>query len=295
MLRSKRDDITRRGFFMSFPDYYQLSSEFGEGAVAKVVRAGNRKTGNTVALKVLKDITDEEDIRRLGREMEILSRIEHPAVVRYLGHGTTSEGAPYVEMEWLEGSSLRDVLMARERLELIEILDILIPVISALATCHENGIIHRDIKPENIMLCSPGGKTVKLIDFGMAKLLKGTPITHDGQLFGTPQYIAPERITMDQDLTGAIDVYALGIMAYEMMTGVRPFDHGEVQKILMMHLTEKVPPMHEMAPDLAIHPGFSRIVRRMVRQEPLQRPLATTLYTDFRVLRATVERMDSRL
>jgi len=280
---------------MAFPSHYQISSEYGEGAVAKVVRALNRETGNTVALKVLKDITDEEDLRRLGREMDILARIEHPAVVRYLGHGTTTEGAPYVEMEWLEGATLRDVLMARERLELAEILDILIPVCSALATCHDNGVIHRDIKPENIMLCAPGGHTVKLIDFGMAKLLKGTPITHDGQLFGTPQYIAPERITMDQDLTGAIDVYALGIMSYEMTTGVRPFDHEEVQKILMMHLTEKVPPMHELASDLAIHPGFSRMVRRMVRQEPVQRPQAATLYTDLRVLRATIERLEPRI
>jgi len=278
---------------MAFPEQYQLSSEFGEGAVAKVVRALNRTTGNSVALKVLKDLTDQEDLRRLGREMDILARIEHPSVVRYLGHGTTSEGAPYVEMEWLEGASLRDVLLARERLELPEVLDIMIPVCSALATCHDSGIIHRDIKPENVMLCAPGGKTVKLIDFGMAKLLKGTPITHDGQLFGTPQYIAPERITMDQDLTGAIDIYALGIMAYEMMTGVRPFDHEEVQKILMMHLTHKVPPMQELAPDVSIHPGFSRIVRRMVRQEPVQRPQAATLYTELRVLRATLERMES--
>ncbi len=280
---------------MGFPERYQLFNEFGEGAIAKVVKAFNRETGRTVALKVIKDVTDEEDRRRLVREMEILSRLEHPSVVRYLGHGTTIEGAPFVEMEWLEGATLRDVLVARERLELVEVLDILIPVCSALATCHERGIIHRDIKPENVMLCAPGGRDVKLIDFGMAKLLKGTPITHDGQLFGTPQYIAPERITMDQDLTSAIDIYSMGIMAYEMMTGERPFDDEEPQKILMAHLTRSVPPMHEKAPDIPIHPAFSRIVRRMLRKEPQLRPQALTLYTDLRVLRSTLDRMETIL
>ncbi len=271
---------------MTFPAHFQLYSEFGEGAVAKVVKAQNLETGNTVALKVLKDMTDEEDIRRLGREIAILSRIEHPSIVHYLGHGKTTQGAPFVEMEWLDGASLRDILVARERLELSEILDIMIPVCSALQKCHESGIIHRDIKPENVMLCGPGGAVVKLIDFGMAKLLKGTPITHDGQLFGTPQYIAPERITMDQELTPSIDIYAMGIMGFELLTGERPFDHEEAQKILMMHLTKKVPPMQDLLPGVPVHPVYSRMIRRMTRPEPLQRPLAATLYTEFRVLAA---------
>jgi len=280
---------------MGFPSRYQPLNEFGEGAIAKVVKARNTETGRVVALKVIKNITDEEDRRRLVREMEILAHLEHPSVVRYLGHGVTTEGAPFVAMEWLDGATLRDVLVARGRMELPEILDILIPVCSALAACHERGIIHRDIKPENVMLCSPGGQVIKLIDFGMAKLLKGTPITSDGQLFGTPQYIAPERITMDQDLSGAIDIYSLGIMAYEMMTAERPYDDDEPQKILMAHLTRPLPPMHEKAPDIPIHPGFSRIVRRMLRKDPQLRPQAITLYTDLRVLRSSLDRMETIL
>lgn len=280
---------------MGFPSRYQLLNESVEGAIAKVVKARNRETGNLVALKILKDITDEEDRLRLDREVKILAQLDHATVVRYLGHGTTDEGIPFVEMEWVEGANLRDVLIARERMELSEILDILIPLCAALALCHERGIFHRDIKPENVMLCAPEGKTVKLIDFGMAKLLKGTPITHDGQLFGTPQYIAPERITMDQEPTGAIDIYSLGITAYEMMTGVRPYDDDEPQKVLMAHLTRPLPPMHEKAPDIPIHPGFSRIVRRMLRKEPQLRPKAMNLYTDLRVLRASLERLETIL
>lgn len=280
---------------MGFPSRYQLLNESVEGAIAKVVKARNQETGNLVALKILKDITDEEDRLRLDREVKILAQLDHPTVVRYLGHGTTDKGIPFVEMEWVEGANLRDVLIARERMELSEILDILIPLCSALALCHECGIFHRDIKPENVMLCAPEGKNVKLIDFGMAKLLKGTPITHDGQLFGTPQYIAPERITMDQEPTGAIDIYSLGITAYEMMTGVRPYDDDEPQKVLMAHLTRSLPPMHEKAPDIPIHPGFSRIVRRMLRKEPQLRPKAINLYTDLRVLRASLEQLETIL
>jgi eukaryotic-like serine/threonine-protein kinase len=268
-----------------FPtDKYEQLSEFGEGSIAKVIKAKDRKTGATVAIKILKDITDQEDIARLGVEIESISRVRHPNIVSFLTTGKISN-VPYVVTEWLQGISLRDLIEDEENFEIQPSIEILLQIVGALVAIHKKGIIHRDIKPENVMLVGNDRDVVKLIDFGMAKLLnQGYNLTIQGQLFGTPQYLAPERITGGEP-TSATDIYSLGIMTYELLTGVRPFDGENNQDILMQHLTKRPKPVSTYIDTSIIPRSFLQLVRRMMRQLPEQRPTAVVLQNEFRKTR----------
>jgi len=268
-----------------FPKGYSPLDDFGEGAIAKVVKAKDEKTGDVVAVKILKDITDSEDVARLSIEMESISLVRHPNIVSFLKHGKCPNGSPFVVMEWLKGITLRDLLEDYEYLDEQEIVEIVLQVLDAIVACHKKGVIHRDLKPENVMLVGPEGRQVKLIDFGMAKLLfDGVNLTIDGQLFGTPQYLAPERITGESPTTKT-DIYSLGIMVYEMATGERPFDGESPQEIIMQHITADSETIPSMLAQFEISWKLKYLIKRMLRKQPEPRPSAEVLRQEFRALR----------
>ena len=208
---------------------YRLQERVGQGGMSVVYRA-ERTDGafeQTVALKLLPaHFETEQRVARFRAERQILARLTHPHIAQLLDGGMTPEGHPYLAMEYVEGQPL--TVHAREAdLSIEERLALLCDVLTALQYAHQNLIVHRDIKPDNILVAADG--TVKLLDFGIAKLLDQTdvpftlPLTRTGQRLMTPEYAAPEQVTGGA-VTTATDVYQVGVLAYELLTGVRPFD-----------------------------------------------------------------------
>ncbi|NBC01751.1 MAG: protein kinase, partial [Bacteroidetes bacterium] len=228
---------------------YRLHERIGQGGMSVVYRA-ERTDGafdQTVALKLLPaHFETEQRVARFRAERQILARLTHPHIARLLDGGMTTAGHPYLAMEYVEGQPL--TVHAREaHLSIEERLRLLCDVLSALQYAHQNLIVHRDIKPDN-MLVTPEG-TVKLLDFGIAKLLDQTdvpftlPLTRTGQRLMTPEYAAPEQVTGGA-VTTATDVYQVGVLAYELLTGVRPFDlqgktPSQVERIVAEQLPER--------------------------------------------------------
>lgn len=208
---------------------YRLHERIGQGGMSVVYRA-ERTDGafeQTVALKLLPaHFETEQRVARFRAERQILARLTHPHIARLLDGGMTSAGHPYLAMEYVEGQPL--TVHAREaNLTIEERLALLCDVLTALQYAHQNLIVHRDIKPDNILVTPDGA--VKLLDFGIAKLLDQTdipftlPLTRTGQRLMTPEYAAPEQVT-GSPVTTTTDVYQVGVLAYELLTGVRPFD-----------------------------------------------------------------------
>ncbi len=222
---------------------YRAEQLIGHGAVATVWRGVDARTGERVALKVMRpDSLGLEDIQRLAQEVEILRRLSHPCIVRILGTGVAEGNAPYVAMEWVDGIDLRAKLEQSPVLPLADVRDIISQVCCGLTEAHAQGIIHRDIKPENVLLAAPEHVAVKLADFGMAKVTgrQAAALTVEGQLFGTPQYMAPER-ARGKPAGEAADLYAVAVMTYEMLAGRRPFDGRSPMQILIDQ-TREAPP-----------------------------------------------------
>lgn len=260
---------------------YRLTETIGEGAVATVYRAFDSVVERDVAVKVLKDVHDEMDIARLWVELRSLQRLSHPYIVRTLDFGRSAKGLHYIVMEMLSGQTLRARMDEAGRLSVPETTRLLQPIFEALDACHFSGIIHRDIKPENVFLMDCDGPPLKLIDFGMAKILLdlSPAVTPDSMTFGTPEYMAPERIKGNRH-TPATDIYAAGVMAFEMLAGHRPFKGSNPDEIMRHQLHEALPRFSEMTPHITVPRDLRELIRRCLRKEPLQRPRAADLATE---------------
>ena len=254
---------------------YQLLDLVGRGAIATVWKALDRETGDTVAIKLMRTTQMvPELVQRLAQEVEILRRLQHPGIVRVVGAGVAAhEGNPYMVLEWLEGVTLRQQLVESPRLDTPVILRIVKQVAAALTSAHDQDVVHRDLKPENVVLVGPDRAIVKIVDFGMAKLpaIVARLVTLRSTLFGTPQYMAPER-ALAKAVTPATDVYALGVIAYEMIAGRRPFDGDEPRTILRMHVNAPVPPV----PDAPA--AVEAVLLSALAKDPTHRPKAEGFY-----------------
>ncbi|MDY0004021.1 MAG: serine/threonine-protein kinase [Polyangia bacterium] len=258
---------------------YRLDDVLGEGAVATVYRALDLETGEAVAVKIPKDMDDAEDTARLWVELRSLQRVRHPNTLRILEMGRSGEGQHYIAMELLEGRTLRARLLSEGRLPVPAALGILTQIFGALDACHEHGVIHRDVKPENVILTGQHEDTVKLIDFGMAKLLHDRStslLTQPHQLFGTPEYMAPERITGDPP-TVASDIYAAGVLGFEMLVGRRPFGGRTPEEIMRHQLRQSIPRFAELDPPVSVPRPLRGVIRRCLRKVPSQRPSAASV------------------
>jgi serine/threonine protein kinase len=250
---------------------YELLTEAGHGGSATVWQARDRQTGAVVAVKQMRPAeVDLEAIQRLAQEVKILEELDHPCIVRVFDTGVV-QSAPYVVMEWIEGLSLRDRLedQPRRRLSLTEAVHLVEQIGGALAEAHRHQVVHRDLKPENVLLRAPHYRAVKIVDFGMAKLIGAgaANLTQSGFIFGTPHYMAPER-ARGKPVNGAADVYALGVMTYEMLAGRRPFEGRSPVKLLAKQIDAPVPGI----------PGLSNAVLQVLltalAKTPENRPAA---------------------
>ncbi len=258
-------------------DRYQVLTQVGAGSIATVWKAIDHTSGEHVAIKLMRvHHMVPETVQRLAQEVEVLRRLQHPNVVRVLGAGTAEDGgAPYIVLEWLDNVSLRQYLQRRRQPQASVVLNVVTNVASAMSAAHAMGVIHRDLKPENVLLCGPDRDLVKVVDFGMAKLPMALArlVTLRSTLFGTPQYMAPER-AKGQPVSPATDVYALGVMTYEMLAGRRPFEADEVPTLLRKHAYDPVPPL----PDVPA--AVETVLLEALSKKPAQRPSAERFALD---------------
>ena len=251
-------------------DRYELRERVGSGAYATVWRAVDLENGEAVAVKLLRtDAMTPDEVRRLIQEVEILSVLNHPCIVRTFTAGVSKAGTPYVVMEWVDGMTLREQLERTPVLPLADTLAIVEQVCSALVEAHMAGVVHRDVKPENVLLAAGKERRVKLVDFGTAKRLDPSApvLTVDNRILGTPHYMAPERAS-GKPVGGAADVYAVAVMTYEMIEGRMPFDGTSPLMIVALHIKEPPPRMRRatLAVEQAIGWGLAK--------DPVQRPSA---------------------
>ncbi|HKC91699.1 MAG TPA: protein kinase, partial [Candidatus Limnocylindria bacterium] len=244
---------------------YKLADRIGGGGMADVFRAHDRTLDRYVAIKVMRPAfaTDPEFVERFHREAEAMGAIEHPNIVRVLDYGASADG-PYIVMELVAGGTLWDLMRARGRVDQYIAAQIAAAIADGLEAAHVRGVLHRDLKPDNVLLDE--GRP-KITDFGIARLAAATAITRTGELLGTPQYLAPEQ------MSGGIvderaDVYALGVILYEMLTGARPTGGRTPSEIVARRLRVDPRPPSRLVP---IAPALNALVLRALARDPARR------------------------
>jgi len=248
---------------------YEIQARVGEGGMGVVYRARQMSIDRVIALKMLNSQMqgDQQWVQRFYNEAKACSRLQHPNTIRMFDFGQTQDGRLFMTMEFLDGVSLRDALQ-RGALAPQRVAKILIQCCASLAEAHSIGIIHRDIKPDNVFLLNMAGSPdfVKLLDFSVAKLLEGDRMkTQAGVVFGTPQYMSPEQ-GRGVPLDARSDLYALGILGYEMLAGTVPFNDENPMMVIQMHREAAVPPMSEQIPY-----AMQMVVRRALEKDPARR------------------------
>ncbi len=259
---------------------YIVRGSLGGGAMGQIFLAENAFTKEPVAIKVLEGKTARQaELReRFLREARTIDAIEHPHIVRLLDAGARKDGAPYLVMEYLYGESLGSRLRRDGQIEVGEALWISHQVASALTAAHAAGVIHRDVKPDNVFLVGEPGHpyTIKLVDFGLARLQGLSALTAVGVTVGTLEYMSPEQAVKDP--TGPrTDMYALGVVMYRMITGELPFV-GDDALVLAQHLIVTPRPLTELLPSL--DPRIESVVLTAMRKLPLNRYPAMDDFTE---------------
>ncbi len=243
---------------------YYLLGELGAGGMARVYRG--RKGSEEVAVKVLQATLsgDPELFKRFKREVRLCKEMDHPHIVRLYDWGE-EHGLVYLVMELVEGGTLRERLRG-EGLSPEQAAEVLLPLFQALAYAHSRGVVHRDLKPENVMFTASG--KLKVMDFGLSRADNSTNLTQTGTVLGTPAYMAPEQI-QGVSYDRAIDQYALGVMAYELLTGRQPFQAPDPLQVLFQHVGEKPEPPSRLRADLPAE--VEQILLRMLAKAPESR------------------------
>ena len=265
---------------MVIRDKYQILQQIGSGGMATVYQVRHLAFNEILAIKLINSqLADGDQFnKRLRAEAVIARKLRHPNAVHVEDLDRTEDGRPFIVMEYVEGQNLRTVIRREGPLPTLRALRIAAQVVSALAAAHKLGIIHRDIKPDNIHLIRlpDGSDFVKVLDFGIAKFTQGlasSALTGSGLVVGTPQYVSPEQAMGKQagDLDGRSDLYTLGIVVYEMVTGRVPFDSDTPVGLLVHHLhTTPVPP-DQLRPDLGIPPSVSELLMKALQKNPEHR------------------------
>jgi tetratricopeptide (TPR) repeat protein len=250
-------------------DRFLLEHEAGHGGMGTVYRARDLRTNSAVAVKLLNYGAGSEDAERFIREAQILGELKHPAIVSYMGHGRTPNGQPFLAMEWLEGEDLSH-RMRRQNLSLSDSLLMLQIVADAVAAAHRSGIVHRDIKPSNIYLRDRQIAKATLLDFGIARRMLGAQtMTGTGVVIGTPEYMSPEQARSQHDIGPAADVFSLGCVFFESLTGKPPFAGEHIVAILTKILFEAAPPLRSLRPEMP--EAIEILLSRMLHKDPAQR------------------------
>ncbi|MCS7080632.1 MAG: protein kinase [Chloracidobacterium sp.] len=264
---------------MTVDGKYRIERVLGVGGMATVYAATRLQIGDTAAIKVL---TPESRaiplaVARFQREVRAAARIKHPNVVTIYDFGTLPDGRAYMVMEYITGESLRDELKRVGRLSPERAVAIMTSVCAAIHAAHQEGILHRDLKPENIMLARmrDGSEVVKVVDFGVAELHEQaaasamTKLTEHGLMVGTPHYMSPEQCR-SEPLDPRSDVYSLGIILYELLTGTVPFNARTVSAVIIQQATETPRRPRDLNPDLSW--ALEHVVMRALEKDPARRP-----------------------
>jgi eukaryotic-like serine/threonine-protein kinase len=258
-------------------DRFRIVSVIARGGMGKVYRAEQSPLGREVALKVLNpNYSGEQDPefhKRFFLEASICAKLTHPNTVTIFDYGRTDDDVYYIAMELLEGRTLHRALREETRFPADRTMHVARQMCRSLREAHALGVIHRDLKPANIYLVRHGDERdfVKVLDFGLVKDLdKGEDLTQTGLFMGSPKYMAPEQIRGEK-VDGRCDVYALGVIMFEMLTGKVPFDRPNSVNILMAHVHEQPPLMSDMAPDADIDPMLEQVVLKAMAKKPEER------------------------
>ena len=238
---------------------YKITAKLGEGGMGVVYLAEHPVIGKKVAMKAIHpELSKNSDVvSRFVTEAKAVNQIGHEHIVDIADFGNTSEGEFYFVMEYLQGESLSDRLRRETRIDVESALSVSAQIADALNASHEQGIIHRDLKPENIFLCNnrgPGRDFVKVLDFGLAKLtLSDQKVSHKtrtGSVMGTPYYMSPEQCEGKIEIDHRADIYSLGVLIFEMLTGKVPFGGDGYGEIIVKHVTMPPPSVRSVVPEL---------------------------------------------
>ena len=248
-------------------DRYEIIKSIGEGGMANVYLAQDTILDRKVAIKVLRgDLSsDDKFIRRFQREALSVSNLSHPNIVEIYDVGE-EDGGHYIVMEYIEGKTLKQLLKKRGSLTLTEVIDIMTQLTDGISHAHESYIIHRDIKPQNIMIEDDG--RIKITDFGIAMALNATQLTQTNSVMGSVHYLPPEQAS-GKSATVKSDIYSLGIMMYELLTGNVPFKGDNAVEIALKHMKDKIPSVRKQNP--AIPQSVENIILKATAKNPRNR------------------------
>jgi len=255
---------------------YVVVRLLGAGGMGEVYLAEHPQIGRKVAIKVLAAhlLTTAQLATRFLDEARAVARIDHPNVIDLYDFGTLEDGRPYYMMEVLKGQELRAVIETRRKLTAQELWPYLEQICAGLQAAHDSGVVHRDLKPENVFILDRQPLTLKLLDFGIAKLLEveqGSGLTSSGMVMGTPLFIAPEQaLGQPERISPRTDLYSLGVILYWMLAGQPPFSHDANAILLAMHIRDAPPPLRELEP--SIPPPIAALVEHCLAKEPEGRP-----------------------
>ncbi len=257
---------------------YEVVGKIGSGGMGVVYKARQKGMDRNVAIKVLlkEYLSNDQAVKRFQREALAVSRLEHPNTIRIYDFGEVEAGTLYIAMEFLAGKPLAGLLRDNRQLPVRRVLRIIQQMARSLDEAHRKGIIHRDLKPDNVFVgdIDSNADYVKVLDFGVAKLLEGQDdrgtLTQHGVIFGTPKYMSPEQCR-SQEVDARSDIYALGVMMYEMLSGNVPFESDNPLAILIMHSQDPPSAMSEVRPDLVIPFEVEALLHKLLAKEPKAR------------------------
>ena len=259
---------------------YELKSRLGEGGMSVVYRARRVHIGDDVAVKILlgKFVKDDAALARFRREARAAALLHHPNVITIHDFGETGdENAPaFLVMEFVKGTPLRDLLKTQGHFPVERALRLIRGICAGVGAAHRQGVVHRDLKPENILVVAPDDdyefESVRVVDFGLAKLLAEAGAAYAGAVVGTPYYMSPEQC-MGEPLDARSDVYSLGAMSYEMLSGKRPFAAETVSGVINKHIYEEPPPLPT---SLSIPKRIATAIMNSLAKDPDERPQTAT-------------------
>jgi len=259
---------------------FRIIQRIGSGGMGAVYKAEQPEMNRYVAIKILhpKYVSRPDLVSRFRREARAMSHLSHPNTARVYLYGQLEDGACYIAMEYLEGKNLAQVTRAEGMLKPARAVNIMVQVCGALEEAHRQGIVHRDLKPENIFLTTQGGIAdfPKVLDFGLAKVTQremrpgSLILTQEGMVFGTPEFMSPEQ-ARGQQLDARSDIYSLGCILYEMLTGKLPFDASQPMDFLAMQIKGTPIPMGQRVHALSFPPGLESVVMKTLAKDPAQR------------------------
>lgn len=281
----------------TLPGGFLILDLLSVGGMGRVYRAEQRVLGRTVAVKIIHPhlLSDENSAARFLTEARAASQLNHPNSVSVIDFGRTQDGEPYLVMEFLRGKDLAYVAYEEGPLPFNRICEILRQVLTALGEAHELGIVHRDLKPENIIVerMRRGNDHVKVVDFGLAKLKAsevGPSVTSPGIVCGTPDYMAPEQGRGDP-IDGRADLYAVGVVMFQLLTGRLPFESENPTQVVMMHISVPVPDARQVAPEREIPPPIIEVLNKALAKDAKDRYQDAHEFAD--ALVAAVEAIES--